>query len=210
MRLTSRFPRYAPDDLRTSANKTSMIDLWLEMHAQTHHNAQGIASGHYDVALTPYGREQAQTLLRQRYAQQNFDAAYASNTQRAYDTAYLMFADRPISLLQDARLRECDYGIYEGRPRQEMEAARMAAIHAPYPNGESYDQVVQRMRSFLTDVAERHGGHSLMLIGHAATLFSLEHLAHDRPLDATVGMWPERPWRYALSSNGLVLRPHTR
>ena len=29
-----------------------MIDLWLEMHAQTHHNAQGVASGHFDVALT--------------------------------------------------------------------------------------------------------------------------------------------------------------
>jgi 2,3-bisphosphoglycerate-dependent phosphoglycerate mutase len=181
-----------------------MIDLWLEMHAQTEHNAQGLASGHYDVALTPYGREQAQTILRQRYAHHRYDAAYASNTQRAYDTACLMFADRPIPVFRDARLRECDYGIHEGRPREEMEAARMDAIHIPYPNGESYLQVVERMRSFLADVAGRHDGQSLMLIGHAATLSALEHLSRARPLEQTVGEWPQRPWRYALSPEGLL------
>lgn len=175
-----------------------MIDLWLEMHAQTHHNAQGVASGHIDVPLTPYGREQAQTILRARYAQQHFDAAYCSNTQRAYDTACLMFADRPLPVFQDARLRECNYGLYEGGPRAAMEAARFAAIHVPYPNGESYAQVAQRMQGFLADIAARHDGQSIMLIGHAATLFTLEHLLRNRPLEETVGHWPERPWRYTL------------
>jgi broad specificity phosphatase PhoE len=74
----------------------------------------------------------------------------------------------------------------------------MAAIHTPYPDGESYVEVVARMRSFLADVAARHDGQSLMLIGHAATLFTLEHLFRGRPLEETVGVWPERPWRYAL------------
>ncbi len=186
-----------------------MIDLWLEMHAQTHHNAQGVASGHFDVALTPFGREQAQTILRLRYAHHHYDAAYTSNTQRAYDTACLMFADRRVPLFQDARLRECDYGVYEGRPRAEMEAARLSAIHAPYPNGESYIQVVTRMRGVLSDIAARPDGQSVMLIGHAATLFVLEHLARGRPLEQTVGVWPERPWRYVLHLDDLHLRPHT-
>lgn len=175
-----------------------MIDLWLEMHAQTVHNAEDVASGHFDVALTPYGREQAQTILRQRYADQRFDAAYTSNTQRAYDTACLMFADRPLPVYQDVRLRECDYGIYEGRPRAEMEAARLAAIQAPYPNGESYLQVTERMRRFLADIAARHDGERLMLIGHAATLFTLRHLLEGRSLEETVGIWTDRPWRFPV------------
>ena len=33
-----------------------MIDIWFEAHAQTYHNAAGLASGHYDVALTEQGR----------------------------------------------------------------------------------------------------------------------------------------------------------
>ena len=185
-----------------------MVDLWLEMHAQTYHNAQGLASGHFDVALTPYGREQAQTILRSRYANQRFHAAYASDTQRAYDTACLMFADRPLPVYRDSRLRECDYGIYEGRPREEMEAARADAIYTPFPDGESDAQAVERMRSFLADIAPRHDGESLMLIGHAATLFALEHLARGRPLEETVGVWPERPWRYALSADGRRIAPH--
>ena len=105
-------------------------------------------------------------------------------------------------------MRECDYGIYEGRPREEMEAARLSAIHAPYPNGESYAQVLERMRSFLADIAPRHDGQSLMLIGHAATLYALEHLARRRPLEETVGVWPERPWRYTVSSDGRRVAPH--
>ena len=184
-----------------------MIDLWLEMHAQTLHNVQGIASGHYDVALTAAGREQAQTIYRSRYAPWRYHAAYTSDTQRAYDTACLLFADRPLPVFQDARLRECDYGVYEGRPRQEMEAARLAAIAAPYPNGESYRQVVARVRGFLADIAGRHDGQRLMLIGHAATLSALEHLARGRPLEQTVGEWPPRPWRYVLSEVGLQPAP---
>ena len=67
-----------------------MIDLWCEMHAETYHNAAGLASGHYDVALTERGREHAQTVLRSRYAGQRFDVVFTSDTQRAYDTACLM------------------------------------------------------------------------------------------------------------------------
>ena len=105
-----------------------MIDLWCEMHAETYHNAAGLASGHYDVALTDHGREHAQSVLRSRYAGQHFDIVFTSDTQRAYDTACIIFAGCPIPILQDARLRECDYGDFEGRPRAEMEMARMSAI----------------------------------------------------------------------------------
>ena len=112
-----------------------MIDIWFEAHAQTYHNAAGLASGHYDVALTDQGREDAQTVLRTRYADQHFDVVFTSDTQRAYDTACLIFAGRAIPILRDARLRECDYGAFEGRPRAEMERARLSAICHPLSPG---------------------------------------------------------------------------
>lgn len=175
-----------------------MIDIWFELHAQTYHNAAGIASGHYDVALTDHGREHARLVLRSRYAGQYFDVVYTSDTQRAYDTACLVFVGRPIPILRDARLRECDYGNFEGRPRTEMELARAAAIRVPFPHGESYEQVAVRMRSFLEELAAEHDGQQVLLIGHSATLWMLEHWLRDRPLEAAVGMFPERPWRFAL------------
>ena len=178
-----------------------MIEIWLEMHAQTEHNAAGIASGHYDVALTPFGAEQARSVLHARYRDQHFDAAFASNTQRAYRTACLMLAGRGIPVFQDARLRECDYGDFEGRPRVEMQAARMAAIRTPFPNGESYAEVAARMRSFLTDIAAERDGQRIMIVGHAATLHTLEHWLSERSLEDAVRTPAERPWRFTMAAD---------
>lgn len=175
-----------------------MIDIWFERHAQTHHNVAALASGHYDVALTAHGREHAQSILRARYASQHFDVVLTSDTQRAYDTAGLIFAGRPIPIVRDARLRECDYGDFEGRPRADMEAARASAIDVPFPHGESYAQVAVRMRSFLAHLAAARDGQRVMLVGHAATLWMLAHWLRDRPLAAVVGVLLERPWRFAL------------
>jgi broad specificity phosphatase PhoE len=175
-----------------------MIDIWFELHAQTYHNTAGIASGHYDVALTDHGREHAGLVLRSRYAGQYFDVVYTSDTKRAYDTACLIFVGHAIPILRDARLRECDYGNLAGRPRTEMELARAAAIRVPFPHGESYEQVAVRMRSFLEELATERDGQQVLLIGHSATLWMLEHWLRDRPLEAAVGMFPERPWRFAL------------
>ena len=178
-----------------------MIDLWLEFHAQTHHNAAGLASGHYDVALTDMGRAHATTVLRARYAGQSFDAAYASDTQRAYDTTCLMFAGRDIPIFRDARLRECDYGALEGRARADMEAMRLDAIDAPFPLGESYMQVAARMRSFLTQLAIERDGQTIMLVGHAATMYCLDHLLRSRSMRDAILMQSERPYRYRLEAN---------
>jgi broad specificity phosphatase PhoE len=175
-----------------------VIDICFEVHAETYHNAAGLASGHYDVALTDHGREHARSVLRARYTGQHFDVVFTSDTQRAYDTACLIFAGRSVPIVQDARLRECDYGAFEGRPRTEMERARPSAIYTPFPHGESYAQVAVRMRSFLEQLATERDGQQVLLVGHAATLWMLEHWLQARPLTEVVGIFPERPWRFTL------------
>jgi broad specificity phosphatase PhoE len=183
-----------------------MIDLWCEVHAQTYHNAADLASGHFDVALTDYGREQARSIIGARYADQHFDVVFTSDTQRAYDTACLMFAGRSLPILQDARLRECDYGDLEGRPRTEMERVRLSAIHTPFPNGESYTQVAVRMRSFLMQLAAERDGQQVMLVGHGATLWTLQYWLRAQPLAAVLGVFPDRPWRFTLCRRSLESR----
>jgi len=122
-----------------------------------------------------------------------------SDTQRASDTACLIFAGRSIPILRDARLRECNYGDLEGRPRAEMERARLSAIDTPFPHGESYAQVAVRMRSFLMQLAAERDGPQMLLVWHGATLWMLEHWLRGQPLAAVVGLFPERPWRFALA-----------
>jgi broad specificity phosphatase PhoE len=77
--------------------------------------------------------------------------------------------------------------------------ARLSAISTPFPQGESYTQVAARMRSFLVQLAAERDGQQVLLVGHAATLWMLEHWLRARPLAAVVGLFPERPWRFALA-----------
>ena len=76
---------------------------------------------------------------------------------------------------------------------------RPSAIDTPFPGGESYTQVAVRMRSFLAQLAAERDGQQVLLIGHAATLWTLEHWLQARPLAAVVGVFRDRPWRFVLA-----------
>ena len=172
-----------------------MVVIWYERHAQTHDNVAGVASGYRDVALTDLGREQARGVMAKRYAGVHFDAVFTPDRQRAYETAQLIFEGRGIPVMQDTRLRACDYGDLEGRPRAEMSAARVNAVNEPFPNGESYDQVAQRVLSFLEELAVLHDGKQVMIVGTGGTLPVLQHLINGIPLSEALGSpLGERPW----------------
>jgi broad specificity phosphatase PhoE len=109
-----------------------------------------------------------------------------------------IFISRPIPIPHDARLRECDYGNFEGSPRTEQELPRAGAIRVPFPHGESYEQVTVRRRIFLEELAAERDGQQVLLIRHHATLWMLYHWLRDGPMEAAVGMFPERPWGFAF------------
>ena len=175
-----------------------MIDICFEVHAQTYHNAAGLASGHYDVALTDHGREHAQSVLRTRYTGQHFDIVFTSDTQRAYDTACLIFAGRRSPFCRTHGCVNVTTGTLKDVHVQRWKRHVYAAIYTPFPHGESYVQVAVRMRRFLAQLATEREGQQVLLVGHAATLWMLEHWLRPRPLAAVVGIFPAQPWRFTL------------
>ena len=163
-----------------------MITIYYQGHAQTLDMVRGVASGHYDTELSERGRIQAATDLRSAYRDVVFDAVYTSDTRRAYDTARLMLNGKPLEITRDARLRECDYGDMTGGPRAEVEALRPSHLREPFPNGESYDQVICRMRQFVDSVAKEERGRTLLVVGHFATYLGLEHIVNGVPLETAL------------------------
>ena len=159
-----------------------MITIYFEGHALTSDNEANLASGHNDVSLSDGGRSQAAGEKKQRYKDLGIDTIFTSDLRRAYDTAKLMFEGRNIPIFQDARLRECDYGDLTQRPRTEMKAVRAESISNPFPNGESLQQVMDRMRNFIDDLSPNYRDQSILIIGHAGTLWGLEHHINDIPL----------------------------
>lgn len=175
-----------------------MAELYFETHATSDDNERGVASGHQDCALSPRGHEQARELGR-RYRDAPLAAVVTSDLRRAIRTAEIAFAGRAVARSQDARLRECDYGDWTGCPTRDLEAVRLRHIRDPFPGGESYEAVVRRVQRFLHDVSAPPG-EAVLVIGHRATWYALEHLLAGRPLAAVMAApWQWQPgWRYRV------------
>src|SRR3954447_8662504 len=87
----------------------------FETHAITDDNEAGRATGWLPGQLATGGREQAPA-LGQRRRHDGGAAVFTSDLARARETATIAFAGSDIPVLFDWRLRECDYGRWNGAP----------------------------------------------------------------------------------------------
>jgi len=175
-----------------------MVEIIFESHSTTFDNEAHISSGWNDVELSPLGIRQSHE-LGQRYKDATFDAIFCSDLQRSYKTAELAFGDR-FPIIQDKRLRECDYGDLTQHPADEVTPEKPKRIKEPFPNGESYEQAAERMKSFLDELAEKYDGKKVMIIGHRATQYGLEYVVHAKTLEEIIpAPWSWQPgWTYRL------------
>ena len=167
------------------------MTLIFETHSTSLDNEAGLASGHFDVALSETGRTQARA-VGERHRRRAIDAIFCSDLRRAVDTARIAFAGRGIPIDLDARLRECDYGEWTRRPAAEIDADRRRHIHEPFPGGESYEQAVARVAEWLHGIRPARPRDTIVVIGHRATWYGFEHLLLGRSLDQIV----LAPWRW--------------
>ena len=176
------------------------IELVFETHSTTVDNEQGHATGWLPGQLSERGRAQAQQLGRRRLGD-GITAVFSSDLARAAQTASVAFAGSAIPVLHDWRLRECDYGQRNGMPVAELHAGRREHLDRPYPGGESWRQAIARVGRFLGDLPLRWNGQRILLIGHVATRWALDHFIGGIPLEDLVEQdfaW-QGGWEYRLS-----------
>lgn len=154
------------------------ISLTYFVHGTTTDNEQGISSGSSDVALSELGVKQS-IALRDQIDVRSFDAVFCSDLQRAVTSAKLMFEGKvPITI--DPRLRECDYGQYNGQPSSIVEPLQEKAITKPFPGGESYEDVKARLEDFLSDLKKTHDGQHIAIVAHKAPQLALDVILHGK------------------------------
>jgi broad specificity phosphatase PhoE len=176
------------------------VAVVFETHSTSVDNERGIATGWLPGELSATGREQARA-LGERRRDDGLDAVFTSDLRRAVETAEIAFAGSPLPIVADARLRECNYGSLNGMPRPELDALRRSKIDEPWPGGESWRQAVERVQGFLRELSETHDGERVLVIGHVATRWALDHFANRVALEALVDepfAWQEG-WVYLLS-----------
>ncbi|HXF98422.1 MAG TPA: histidine phosphatase family protein [Gaiellaceae bacterium] len=178
------------------------VDLVYETHSRSVDNERGIATGWLQGELSAEGRRLARA-LGERRRRDGIACVLTSDLRRAVETAEIAFEGCGIEIRRDPRLRECDYGRLNGAPVGALEPRRRF-VDRPYPDGESYRDCVERMRSFLDDVAREFDGRRVLVIAHSAQRFALRHLLDGAPLEDAVGApfaWREG-WEYVVEGRG--------
>jgi broad specificity phosphatase PhoE len=173
------------------------MTLVFETHATSLDNEAGLASGWFDVALSRTGEEQAR-MLGARRRDDDLALVYCSDLSRSFRTAEIAFGDRSLPIVRDARLRECDYGDLTRHASSAIEQRRLRHLTDPFPNGESYQQVVDRVAGWLEEAMRQLDGGTALIVGHRATFYALEHLLNGVTLrDAMTSPWSWQPgWTY--------------
>src|SRR5579884_1003708 len=147
---------------------TMPVAIIFETHAISEDNERGVATGWLDGRLSARGRILAAE-LGQRRSNDGLAAVYTSDLGRAVETARIAFGGTGLPIIEDARLREGNYGRLNGAPVAQVAAERVRRVAEAYPGGESYRQAVARVAAFLADLARERDGERVLLIGHTAT-----------------------------------------
>lgn len=169
----------------------------FETHSTSTDNEAGVATGWLGGELSAAGRDQAQ-LLGERRRCDAIDSILVSDLARAMETAQIAFAGSGLRVRRDARLRECNYGEWDGMPVARLELERSAHVDVPFPGGQSYRDVCRQMAPLLDELREGRHGRRVLLIGHSATRWALDHLIDGRLLEELVDApfgWREG-WEY--------------
>jgi len=174
------------------------VEIIFETHSDSLDNEKDLASGWNDVELSDLGKQRAAN-LGQRRGNEHFDVIYCSDLARSYKTAEIAFGDK-FPIIKDKRLRECDYGQLTQAPADQVKAEKPKRITEPFPGGESFQDTIARMRSFLEVLLRERDGQRVMIIGHRATQYGLENLILDKPIEEVVpAPWSWQPgWEYKL------------
>lgn len=181
---------------------TGVARIVFETHSRTVDNERGIATGWLGGALSADGRALAEG-LGERRRDDRLDAVFSSDLARAVETAEIAFAGTDIPVFLDWRLREIDYGELNGAPADAIAAERARRVDRPFPGGESYRDAVGRVASFLDDLRGGCAGGRVLLIGHTATRWALDHLLEGRRLEVVVDApfdWREG-WEYDFGAS---------
>jgi broad specificity phosphatase PhoE len=146
--------------------------LLLARHGETDWNREFRIQGSSDIELNELGRQQAQ-FLAQELTDVELDAIYASDLSRARETAAAVAATHGLEVNLDARLRERSFGSWEGLTREDIEAFPQGSRH----DGESDDEVRERMLEAVQAIADAHPGEQVLVVSHGGALNTLWHHA---------------------------------
>ena len=156
------------------------------VHGTTYDNSSERCSGWKQVKLSELGREQAKNLGEVR-KDIKFDVLFTSDLIRAIDSADIAFPSYVKKV--DERLRECNYGDYDGESKKLV--VYEEHITSPFPNGESLKDVEERINDFIKYLKKEYDGKTVGIVAHRAPQLAFEVLTKNLTWEEAL----ENDWR---------------
>jgi alpha-ribazole phosphatase len=181
-----------------------MTTLLLIRHGETDWNSQQRWQGQADVPLNERGIQQAAEIARS-LSQVKIRAIYASDLQRAMQTARAIAEAKGLPVQIDIRLREIHQGEWQGlhiaeiqaRYAQEFQLRQADPLHVAPPGGETALEVRDRAAGVLDEIIEHYPHGTVAVVSHGFTIAII--LVH------CFGIPVERVWEL-VPKNGTVVR----
>jgi alpha-ribazole phosphatase/probable phosphoglycerate mutase len=183
--------------------QTMSIKITYFVHGATTDNEKKISSGWHDAELSKeLGIKQA-IENKDGIIGKHFDICFCSDLKRAIQSAEIAFGS-VCPIVKDARLRECNYGNYNAQPSSIVEPLQEKYVAKRFPNGESYEDVKNRVADFLKSLKENYDGKSVAIVAHKAPQLALDVLLKNKTWEQAFAKdWRKRKawqpgWDYVL------------
>ena len=158
-----------------------MLNVYIVRHGQTDTNKTLAINGSgTNLPLNETGIKQAEA-LRDSFDIERIDYVYASPLIRAKQTAEILDQGKH-KIIYDDRLKEMNYGNWDGKPAAEIHAKYPQAFddlgyftenYSDYCTGETYRQLADRLMDFWHDLVNNHVNESVVLVFHGTASRSL-------------------------------------
>lgn len=154
-----------------------MTHIYLVRHGETAWNVEGRFQGQSDTPINETGRQQADALGRYLKGK-NLQAIYTSDLIRALDTSRIIAAYHNVDIKPDPRLRELNFGSWEGMDYYEIQSKHPIVLTewqenilktAP-PGGESLEQLAMRVQVVYEHIISTELKGEILIVAHGGVL----------------------------------------
>lgn len=143
------------------------MSLYVTRHGETDYNINNLVCGTSPAKLSVRGVQQAKKLAT-ILQPVNYSYLYVSPLQRAIDTANHANVHK-IQVIIEPRIREINFGIYEGVHRSNQDfLINKSNLAYRYPKGESFIELCKRVYEFLDEIRDRAIKDDVLLVCHGA------------------------------------------
>ncbi len=170
------------EDLKSKTKKSGNT-YFVMRHGEAENNVLHVANSDIskNFSLTDAGKKKVE-ISGQKLVAEKIDMIYTSPFYRTKESANILGKILSISeknIIEDDRLREYDFGDFDGKNMSEFLSYRQAnmSYHTKIPGGESFIDAKKRFGDFLFQIDQKNTNKNILIVTHGVGLETLPAVA---------------------------------